>query len=218
MAQAAPRPAEVPTAPATFIQGYPQALPRALCEEIVARFEQDGRKHPSRTATRLNPLVRSGTMLDIPLYPEWADVCALVTRVTRACLDDYTRRYPMLQSLAKPENCLITPPFIERIEPGQGYGYHIDAGPGGTHDRLVSGLFYLRDIDGGGHTEFPFQLSRIVPRAGLLMLFPPFWTHLHRGVSPARTVKYNISNYVVIRPRADLAKAPPRDAAAAASV
>jgi hypothetical protein len=208
MAQAAPRSAEVPATPATFLQGYPQALPRELCEQLIARFEKDERKHPSRTATRVNPLVRTGTMLDIPLYPEWADVCNLVTRVTRACLDDYIQRYPMLQSLAKPENCLITPPFIERIEPGQGYGYHIDAGPGGTYDRFVSGLFYLRDIDEGGHTEFPFQLSRIVPRAGMLLLFPPFWTHLHRGVSPARTVKYNISNYVFIRPRTDRSMAP----------
>jgi 2OG-Fe(II) oxygenase superfamily len=194
-AAAAPR----PTAP-DFIQGYPGALAPALCEEIVVRFEADDRKYASRTATRLNPLVRSGTMLDIPRYPEWADVCRTVTQTTRRCLDDYARRYPSLQSLAQPERSLITPPIIERIEPGQGYGYHIDAGPGGTHDRLVSGLIYLRDVPEGGETEFPFQQMNVRPRAGLLLLFPPFWTHLHRGVSPASAVKYNITNFVVIRP------------------
>jgi len=187
--------------PPDFIQGYPGAIPPAFCEEIVARFEADGRKYPSRTATRADPLVRSGTMLDIPRYPEWAEICRMVTQTTRRCLDDYARRYPSLQPLVRPERCLITPPILERIEPGQGYGYHVDAGSGGTHDRLVSGLVYLRDIAEGGETEFPFQALNVRPRAGLMLLFPPFWTHLHRGVSPISAVKYNITNFVIVRPQ-----------------
>lgn len=183
----------------TFIVGYP-VLSRDECEAIVARFEADPRKRPSRTATRANPLVRTGTMLDLPAYPEWADVCARVVDFTRKCLDRYAASFPALQDLARPENCRITPPLMERIEPGQFYGYHIDAGPGGTHDRLVSGLLYLRDVAGGGQTEFPFQNVSIVPRAGMFLLFPPFWTHLHRGVSPENQVKYNITNYVVLPP------------------
>lgn len=59
--------------------------------------------------------------------------------------------------------------------------------------------FYLRDIAEGGETEFPFQLQHVKPKAGLLLLFPPFWTHLHRGVSPVSAVKYNITNFVVLR-------------------
>jgi hypothetical protein len=189
-----------PTSAALFIQGYPGALSREVCDDIVARFEADPRRYPSRTATRQNPLIRSGTMLDIPRYDEWTDVCNLVTQVTRRCLDDYVQRYPSLQFLARPENSLITPPILERIEPGQGYGYHVDAGMGGTHDRIVSGLFYLRDIAEGGETEFPFQLQYVKPMAGLLLLFPPFWTHLHRGVSPVSAVKYNITNFVILQP------------------
>jgi hypothetical protein len=180
----APEPDVRPASPALFIQGYPAALSRDVCDAIVARFEADTRTHPSRTATRQNPLIRSGTMLDIPRYEEWADVC-----------------YPSLQFLARPENSLITPPIIERIAPGQGYGYHVDAGAGGTHDRIVSGLFYLRDIAEGGETEFPFQLQHVKPKAGLLLLFPPFWTHLHRGSSPVSAVKYNITNFVILRPQ-----------------
>jgi hypothetical protein len=203
----APEPDARPTSPAFFIQGYPGALSREVCDDIVARFEADPRRYPSRTATRQQPLIRSGTMLDIPRYDDWADVCSLATQVTRCCLDDYVQRYPSLQFLARPENSLITPPILERIEPGQGYGYHIDAGMGGTHDRIVSGLFYLRDIAEGGETEFPFQLQHVKPKAGLLLLFPPFWTHLHRGVSPVSAVKYNITNFVILRPQ------PPRAAA-----
>jgi hypothetical protein len=197
-----------PASPALFIQGYPAALSRDVCDDIVARFEADPRRYPSRTATRQSPLIRSGTMLDIPRYEEWADVCNLVTQATRRCLDDYVQRYPSLQFLARPENSLITPPIIERIEPGQGYGYHIDAGAAGTHDRIVSGLFYLRDVAEGGETEFPFQLQHVKPKAGLLLLFPPFWTHLHRGASPVSSVKYNITNFVILRAQPQRAAAP----------
>ena len=86
--------------------------------------------------------------------------------------------------------------------PASGGTAPVDAGAGGTHDRVLSGLFYLRDIAEGGETEFPFQLLRIRPQAGLLLLFPPFWTHLHRGVSPVSAVKYNITNFLVLRPAA----------------
>src|SRR5215475_3173156 len=122
--QAQPRPPGAPiarpTVPATFVQGYPGVVPRAHCEDFVRRFEADPRKYPSRTATRRNPLVRSGMMLDIPLYPEWTDACELMARVTRGCLDDYVKRFPSLEFLARPENSRITPPILERIEPGQG--------------------------------------------------------------------------------------------------
>jgi hypothetical protein len=191
------RPQEWAASP-TFIEAYPFALSQEVCEDIIARFEADPRKRPSGTARGVNTRIRLGTMLDIPAYAEWADICALVTRVTRECVDKYMIKYPSLQSMARPENCRITEPLVERITPGQGYGFHIDAGPGNTYDRFLSGLLYLRDIRQGGQTEFPFQRVRVPPTAGMLVLFPPFWTHLHRGMSPALQTKYNITNFLVI--------------------
>ena len=47
----------------------------------------------------------------------------------------------------------------------------------------------------------------VKPKAGLLLLFPPFWTHLHRGVSPVSAVKYNITNFVILRPQPQRAAA-----------
>ena len=203
-----PEPDVRPASPALFIQGYPGALSRQLCDDIVARFEADPRRYPSRTATRQNPLIRSGTMLDIPRYEEWADVCNLVTQATRRCLDDYVQRYPSLQFLARPDNCLTTPPIFSRMPPGLVYASHPAGGAAAPHDRIVSGLFYLRDIAEGGETEFPFQLQHVKPKAGLLLLFPPFWTHLHRGASPVSSVKYNITNFVILRAQPQRAAAP----------
>lgn len=187
-----------PQAPAHFLEAYPETLDRATCEEIIARFEADPRKTPSRTARSDAPAGRSGAMLSTATT-EWRETANLICAAIWAKLRSYIAKYPMLQELARPENCALSLPLIERIEPGQGYGYHFDAGNAGTHDRFLSTLIYLRDVAEGGFTEFPFQSIRVPPRAGLMLVFPPFWTHLHRGVSPQGTRKYNITNFLTIR-------------------
>ena len=57
---------------------------------------------------------------------------------------------------------------------------------------------YLNDVPGpGGETEFLYQDVRIRPEQGKLILFPPFWTHEHRGVTLAQGVKYIATTWVV---------------------
>ena len=182
-----------------FIEMFLDSIPRDTCEEIIARFEADPEKEPSRTARRVNPAVRTGTMLIPGDRPDWQEVTELVETAIRGRLAQYVEKYQSLRILARPEKSFLSGPVIERIEPGQSYEYHIDAGPANTGNRILSILIYLRDIDEGGFTEFPYQSLRTVPRAGALLLFPPFWTHLHRGVTPTSQIKYNISNYLVVR-------------------
>jgi len=170
------------------------------CRSIIARFDADSRSFPSRTQSRLVPLIRSGTMLNAAELPEWLDVLREVERAIRRHLPIYAAKYPAFQHLARPENHIISPALLERIEPGQGYGYHIDAGPWGTHDRQLATLIYLADVAEGGFTEFPYQSVRVQPRQGLLVMFPPFWTHLHRGAPPISNTKFNITNFVMVRP------------------
>lgn len=185
-----------------FIEGFPDALPAGSCRAIIERFERDPRRSPSRTQARANPLVRSGTMLDISALPEWQDVVGEIEATITRHLPRYAEKFIGFQHLAKPGNHVITPALIERIDPGQGYGFHVDAGTWGTHDRVLATLIYLADVTDGGHTEFPYQSVRVQPRRGLLLMFPPFWTHLHRGVTPGSGVKYNATNFVLVRPKA----------------
>ena len=39
-----------------------------------------------------------------------------------------------------------------------------------------------------------------------MLIFPPFWTHLHRGAPPVSEVKYNLTNYLVLWPKDDPAQ------------
>lgn len=182
-----------------FIEAYPDALSAEACEDIIARFEADPARHPSKTQRGVNDDVRTGTMLEIADQPEWADIRERVQGVLQTKIAHYVDKYRSMAAMVQPERSFITPPLLERIDPGQGYNWHIDAGPAGTHRRILSSLLYLRDIDEGGATEFPYQQVAVKPKQGMLLLFPPFWTHLHRGAEVKSGVKYNITNYLVLK-------------------
>jgi hypothetical protein len=181
-----------------FIRMYRDSFSRELCEEVIRRFEADERKHASTTATRDKPRLRTGTMLQIGELPEWRDIAEAWSQALEKNLQAYAEAFPTLKQMVSSPATRRTPPLLEKIEPGQGFGLHIDASVAGTHDRMVSVLMYLKDVEEGGSTQFPFQSIQIKPRAGMMLLVPPYWTHPHQGVSPVSGVKYNITSYVVI--------------------
>lgn len=181
-----------------FIRLYKDSFSKELCAEVIRRFEADARKHASTTATRDKPRLRSGTMLQIGDLPDWRDISAAYAQALEKNLAAYAQAFPTLQQLIASPATKRTPPLLERIEPGQGFGMHIDASVAGTHDRMVAVLLYLKDVEEGGQTQFPFQSIQVKPRAGLMVLFPPYWTHPHQGVSPASGLKYNLTSYVVV--------------------
>ena len=86
---------------------------------------------------------------------------------------------------------------VERTLPGEYYHWHVDAGPGGFSERPLVAIWYLNDVPGpGGETEFPLQEVTIRPAQGKLILFPPFWTHVHRGVTLEKGVKYIATTWI----------------------
>ncbi len=97
-----------------FIEAFPGALSPEACRSIIARFDADSRSFPSRTQSRLVPLIRSGTMLNAAELPEWLDVLREVERAIRRHLPIYAAKYPAFQHLARPENHIISPALLER--------------------------------------------------------------------------------------------------------
>jgi len=63
--------------------------------------------------------------------------------------------------------------------------------------RQLVAIWYLNDVAGpGGETEFPLQEILVKPAEGKLVLFPPFWTHVHRAVTLEDRVKYIATTWV----------------------
>jgi hypothetical protein len=64
--------------------------------------------------------------------------------------------------------------------------------------RYLTYMVYLNDVpEGEGETEFLFQGLRIQPKKGSLVLFPAFYTHMHRGNPVYTTDKYIATGWML---------------------
>lgn len=137
--------------------------------------------------------VKRSTDLVVSGKEHWRDVDRALFRSLAAAIREFRETFPFFKGPFKDMGYAI-----QRTQPGEYYHWHID---GGSHDfsqRQLVAIWYLNDVAGpGGETEFRAQGIRITPREGKLILFPPFWTHEHRGVTLEAGVKYIATTWIV---------------------
>ena len=85
---------------------------------------------------------------------------------------------------------------IQKYEPGESYfKWHCEvSGNKETIKRMLVFTTYLNDVKKGGETQFLYQRKKIKPLQGKTILFPPFWTHVHKGNKTTET-KYIITGW-----------------------
>jgi|TARA_R100001460_G_scaffold85074_1_gene126395 hypothetical protein len=91
---------------------------------------------------------------------------------------------------------------IQHYKPNQGfYPWHCENSgeKNNTRDRHLVFMTYLNDIDDGG-TEFKFQKLKIPAKKGLTLIWPPTWTHMHRGVISKTSEKTIITGWFSFEP------------------
>jgi Rps23 Pro-64 3,4-dihydroxylase Tpa1-like proline 4-hydroxylase len=139
-----------------------------------------------RSIKRSTDLVTSGK-------EHWKDLDGELFRSLSAAIREFRETFPFFKGPFKDMGYAI-----QRTHPGEYYHWHID---GGSHEfsmRQLVAVWYLNDVPGpGGETEFLYQDIKIKPEAGKLVLFPPFWTHEHRGAELKQGVKYIATTWVV---------------------
>ena len=182
--------------PLSFIYEIKNALPRDLCREMIRRFEANtDQQYAGRIGQNQieENNIKKTTDLRISGRGDWQDVDKA-----------------LMQSLAKQFN-EIGQAFLffaansfkdigynmQRYRPGEYYHWHVDGGPGEFSQRQLVAIWYLNDVEGpGGETEFALQEVTVKPEEGKLILFPPFWTHVHRAVPPERGLKYIATTWI----------------------
>lgn len=81
---------------------------------------------------------------------------------------------------------------MQRTSPGGFYNWHSDS----CDTRLLTYIFYLNDVKGGGgYTEF-CDGTKIHPKAGRMLIFPATWQYIHRGVAPKKDIKYIVTGWL----------------------
>jgi hypothetical protein len=180
----------------TFIFEKARALPIDVCNEMIRRFEAcTDEQYPGRIgqlAEEHHDIKRS-TDLVVSGKEHWKDIDKALFRSLGQAMRELRETYPYFKGPFKDVGYAI-----QRTDPGGYYHWHIDGGSHEFSQRQLVAVWYLNDVPGpGGETEFSCQDVRIRPEAGKLLLFPPFWTHEHRGVILQSGVKYIATTWVV---------------------
>ena len=182
--------------PLSFIYEMERALSPDVCLEAIRRFEA---RADQQVAGRIGqagteaPEVKRSTDLRISGREDWRDIDHTLSRQLVSAFNEFARAFPFFAANSFKDIGYN----LQRTLPGEYYHWHVDAGPGPFSERQLVAIWYLNDVPGpGGATEFPLQGVLIRPAQGKLILFPPFWTHVHRGVTLEKGVKYIATTWI----------------------
>lgn len=182
--------------PHTFIFEKRQALPDFLCRDMIRRFEaHQDEQYAGRIGqtVSLDDSIKRSTDLVVSGKDHWKDVDNNLFRSLSLALKEFREAFPYFKGPFKDMGYAI-----QRTQPGEFYHWHIDGGSHEFSQRQLVAVWYLNDVPGpGGETEFLYQDVKIKPEEGKLLLFPPFWTHEHRGATLQAGVKYIATTWVV---------------------
>jgi hypothetical protein len=182
--------------PNTHIYIARQALPPALCADMIARYEtHSDEQYPGRVGQteHENIDVKRSTDLVVSGKTHWRDVDRALFHSLADAMRIMRDKYSFFRARFKDYGYAI-----QRTLPNEYYHWHVDGGSHSFSDRQLVAIWYLNDVAGpGGETEFYYQGVSITPETGKLLLFPPFWTHLHRGVTLQHGVKYIATTWVL---------------------
>jgi len=166
------------------------------CNHIIDRFESHaGEQYPGRVGQMVlkSSDVKRSTDLMVNGKSHWADVDRALFHSLGVAIRGFRKQFTFFGGLFKDLGY-----GVRRTLPGEYYHWRVD---GGSHDfanRQLVAIWYLNDVDGpGGETEFRHQAVMIKSRIEKLLLFPPFWTHEHRGGTLERGIKYVATTCVV---------------------
>lgn len=179
-----------------YVRWYDDSLPLSFCEKMIAAFRQATARHVKRERGW-----RAG--LDASAWTE-LDITPLADAALR---DFFSRRID--ESLARynddvglaipiPKSALLAPLRIKRYLPdaGETFQLHFDS-IGEVANRYLVFLWYLNDVAKGGETGFSGLDMEVSPKAGRLLMFPPYWMYQHTGRPPISGEKFILSTYML---------------------
>ena len=182
--------------PGSFIFEQRDALPADICSEMIARFERhQDEQYPGRIGqdAGFDDSIKRSTDLVLSGKPHWKDLDRELFRSLSAALAEFKQSWPFFDGPFKDMGYAI-----QRTDAGEFYHWHIDGGSHQFADRQLVAIWYLNTlVDQGGTTDFANQQVSIEAETGKLLLFPPFWTHLHRGATLLSGRKYIATTWVV---------------------
>tara|TARA_B100001996_G_scaffold38207_1_gene28053 strand:- start:230 stop:823 length:594 start_codon:yes stop_codon:yes gene_type:complete len=176
---------------------YDNALSKKECEIIINQFEKS-EQGPGK-------VYLDGVLQEVPAYKKCMTLDAsnfddgsVITNIVRPQLAKCNQRYnfeqPQLREISRWS--LYSNYSIQKYETeDDGYKeWHAEAGGSGpVSNRILAWMFYLNNAKSG--TEF-MNYPTIRAKMGRCVIWPAGWTHVHRGVTPNKGLKYIVTGWI----------------------
>lgn len=169
-------------------------MDNVVCDDIVDCFEMNKLKHIRNGKSARAGLSRSswqelnvGPLLKKPTLSAVLD--GIIDGKTK-----YDLKINLANDMEVPSN--YEDLIVKRYDPNgdDRFQAHFDSlGP--VSNRYLVFLWYLNDVSEGGETEFCDLNIKIKPKKGRLLIFPPYWMYVHRGLMPISSSKHILSTY-----------------------
>ena len=196
-----------------LIEIYENALSDESCNYVIDCFEMyKDRTHLGSTGTgQVNANKKDSTDLDLMMLKHLLAPSLFNEFRTslKSHVDNYSDKYAFVDPGYKEQgkniwdfNSFYPYSILAKKYKKEKQGYHVfhsDWGVGKYQQlRQLVCMYYLNDVKEGGETEFYNQKLKIKPKKGSLVVFPAYWTHLHKGHVPISDDKY-IVNFWLLR-------------------
>ncbi|HEV2608445.1 MAG TPA: 2OG-Fe(II) oxygenase [Xanthomonadaceae bacterium] len=179
-----------------FVQCYDHAMSAEMCSRLIAGFDSMPHLQTANGRDQRAGMEDSAwTELNITPFADQA-----MQGYFYAQIDRHVALYNDALNLTIPVP--IRPKLeelrIKRYRAGgqEMFQPHFDAIDYKANRYLVL-LWYLNNVEKGGETVFCDIGMTIAPRAGRLLIFPPYWMFQHAGLPPISNDKYIISTYLL---------------------
>lgn len=184
-----------------FIGSYNNVLSEIECNQIIDYFESDPNKEPGVVSKRTDKgIIESLILSNIKkstdrTYNVNEDHFTpyLISERLQNYANEYVKEFPSVDRVSRWSMC---PSFnIQRYDPGEAYyEYHcehfsplIDRV---INARLLAWMIYLNTVTDDGGTEFLEYDLVTNAELGKLLIWPAYFTHVHRGIPSRTQTKY----------------------------
>jgi hypothetical protein len=179
-----------------YIRVYDGDLPLDLCERMVQSFRTLGRFHqPNGRGHRAGLEQSAWTEVNVTRFSDAGFLGFFRNRID-AAVDRYNGDVGL--GIPIPNSPRTADLILKRYRPNgeECFQRHFDS-INEVANRYLVLLWYLNDVAEGGETAFQQLDVSVEPRAGRLLMFPPYWMYQHEGLPPRSGDKYILSTYLL---------------------
>ena len=156
-----------------------------LCDDLIEYHKNNIEYKNLGKSIGANEMKKS---TDVTVFPASQNPSIMMYR---KLLFGYMREYNTAYDNPLAELTIADGFNIQHYKPGEGYlNWHSERSVHLTHQRALTFMTYLNDVEDGGGTEFKYQGLRHNARKGKTLIWPSDFTHTHRGQKSETQEKY----------------------------